>query len=156
MRRSGCGRDDVIRLGMAWHRALVGVSALLFLAPAVAAGQTPSALKPLMRSFEAYARDLDRLDEVWPSSVRSPIASPLPALPPPAADALPQQPAEVTINQRLRIDLQQAIDLAVQNDPGLQQQIAAVREQQGWLRSVRGRFFPILGLDLAGAYSQEY
>ena len=156
MRRSGCGRDDVIRLGMAWHRVLVGVSALLFLAPAVAAGQTPSALKPLMRSFEAYARDLDRLDEVWPSSVRSPIASPLPALPPPAADALPQQPAEVAINQRLRIDLQQAIDLAVQNDPGLQQQIAAVREQQGWLRSVRGRFFPILGLDLAGAYSQEY
>ena len=141
---------------MAWHRALVGVGALLLLVPAVAAGQTPPALKPLMRSFEAYARDLDRLDQVWPGSTTAQTATPLPSLPPPAADVVPQQPAEVTINQRLRIDLQQAIDLAVQNDPGLQQQIAAVREQQGWLRSVRGRFYPILGLDLGGAYSQEY
>jgi hypothetical protein len=31
-----------------------------------------------------------------------------------------------------------------------------VREQQGWLRSVRGRFYPIFGLDLGGGYSQEY
>ena len=116
---------------MDWHRALVGVSALLMLAPAVGAGQTPPALKPLMRSFEAYARDLDRLDQVWPSSVSAPTASPLPSLPAPAADALPQQPAEVAISQRLRVDLQQAIDLAVQNDPSLKQQIAAVKEQQG-------------------------
>lgn len=141
---------------MAWHRALVGVGALLLLVPAVAAGQTPPALKPLMLSFEAYARDLDRLDQVWTGSTSAQTATPLPSLPPPAADVVPQQPADVTINQRLRIDLQQAIDLAVQNDPGLQQQIAAVREQQGWLRSVRGRFYPILGLDLGGAYSQEY
>jgi outer membrane protein TolC len=141
---------------MDWHRALVGVSALLMLAPAVGAGQTPPALKPLMRSFEAYARDLDRLDQVWPSSVSAPTASPLPSLPAPAADALPQQPAEVAISQRLRVDLQQAIDLAVQNDPSLKQQIAAVKEQQGWLRSVRGRFYPILGLDLGGGYRQEY
>ena len=141
---------------MAWHRALIGVGALLLVVPTVAAGQTPPALKPLMRSFEVYARDLDRLDQVWPGSRSAQTATPLPSLPPPAADVVPQQPAELTINQRLLIDLQQAIDLAVQNDPGLQQQIAAVREQQGWLRSVRGRFYPILGLDLGGAYSQEY
>jgi outer membrane protein TolC len=109
-----------------------------------------------MRSFESYARDLDRLDQVWPGSPGTQAASPLPSLHPPAADVVPQQPAEVTINQRLTVDLQQAIDLAVQNDPNLQQQIAGVREQQGWLRSVRGRFYPIFGLDLGGGYSQEY
>lgn len=109
-----------------------------------------------MRSFESYARDLDRLDQVWPGSPGTQAASPLPSLHPPAADVVPQQPAEVTINQRLTVDLQQAIDLAVQNDPSLQQQIAGVREQQGWLRSVRGRFYPIFGLDLGGGYSQEY
>lgn len=143
-------------MAMAWHRALLGVGALLLLVPAVRAGQAPPALKPLMRSFEAYARDLDRLDQVWPASPATQAASPLPSLPPPAADVVPQQPEEVTINQRLQIDLQQAIDLAVQNDPNLQQQIAAVKEQQGWLRSVRGRLYPILGLDLGGGYRQEY
>lgn len=141
---------------MAWHRALVGVGALLLLAPAVGASQPPAALKPLMRSFEAYSRDLDRLNQVWPGSTSAKTASSLLSLPPPAADLVPQKPGEVTIKQRLRVDLQQAIDLAVQNNPSLQQQIAAVREQQGWLRSVRGRFYPILGLDLGGGYSQEY
>lgn len=140
---------------MAGHRAWLALSALLLLAPAARAGVTPPALRPLVRSFEAYARDLDRLDQVWPAEADPRSAAPLPALPPPAPAALPQTPAELQIQQRLRLDLQQAIDLAVQNDPALQQQIAAVNEQQGWLRSVRGRFYPIFGLDLGGGYRQQ-
>jgi outer membrane protein TolC len=119
------------------------------------AGTVPPALKPLLRSFESYERDLDRLDQVLPPAETAPAATELPALPPPAAAALPLQPSEVSIVRRQRVDLQQAIDLAVQNDPVLQQEIAGVREQQGWLRSVRGRFYPVFGVDLGGGYRQE-
>jgi outer membrane protein TolC len=119
------------------------------------AGTVPPALKPLLRSFESYERDLDRLDQVLPPAETAPAATELPALPPPAAAALPLHPSEVSIVRRQRVDLQQAIDLAVQNDPVLQQEIAGVREQQGWLRSVRGRFYPVFGVDLGGGYRQE-
>jgi outer membrane protein TolC len=139
---------------MAGHRALLLVCALLLPWAAAQAGQTPAALKPLIRSFEAYSRDLDRLDQVWPGPSGTRPAASLPALPPPAAAGLPQQPSAVAITQRLEVTLQQAIDLAVQNDPSLQQQIAGVKEQQGWLRSVRGRFYPVFALDLGGGYSQ--
>ncbi|MEA5424233.1 TolC family protein [Synechococcus sp. CCY9202] len=130
-------------------------------APAALAEATPPALRPLLRSFEAYARDLDRLDQAWPADAESAAPSPvetaelLRRLPAPAAGALPDEPSAVAIRERLRLDLQQAIALAVQNDPVLQQQIARVNEQQGWLRSVRGRFYPILGLALGGGYSQQ-
>lgn len=140
------------------RRYLAGalVSLLSLLASASAdAGTVPAALKPLLRSFEAYERDLDRLDQVLPPPNAAPAATELPALPPPAPAALPLQPAEVAITRRQRVDLQQAVDLAVQNDPVLQQQIAGVREQQGWLRSVRGRFFPVFGLGLGAGYRQE-
>jgi len=119
------------------------------------AGTVPPALKPLLRSFEAYERDLDRLDQVLPAADAAPAATEPLGLPPPAPAALPVQPAEVSITRRQRVDLQQAIDLAVQNDPLLQQEIAGVREQQGWLRSVRGRYFPVFGVDLGGGYRQE-
>lgn len=141
-------------VGMAGHRALLLVSALLLAPAAAQAGQTPAALKPLIRSFAAYSRDLDRLDQVWPGPTGNRSAASLPELPPPAAGGLPQQPSAVAINQRLQVTLQQAIDLAVQNDPLLQQQIAGVKEQQGWLRSVRGRFYPVFALDVGGGYSQ--
>ena len=109
----------------------------------------------MLRSFEAYDRDLERLDRVLPPADSGRSAAPLPSLPAPTAAALPQEPADVAITRRLKVDLQQAIDLAVQNDPLLQQQIAGVEEQQGWLRSVRGRFTPVVGLDLGVVYSQE-
>jgi outer membrane protein TolC len=163
MRLNGWGGIDVADLnrlsttlnGTLLNGTLLGIGAFLLLAPAAHAGATPAALKPLMRSFEAYARDLDRLDQVFPSDTSASSPSPLLDLPPPAAGNVPKQPAEVTIDQQLRIDLQQAIDLAVRNDPALQQQIAGVNEQQSWLRSVKGRFYPIVGLDLGGSYRQE-
>ena len=138
-------------LGGAW-----GSCCLFLLSPQPLFAQgTPEALRPLLRSFEAYDRDLERLDRVLPPADSGRSAGPLPSLPAPTAAALPQEPADVAITRRLTVDLQQAIDLAVQNDPLLQQQIAGVEEQQGWLRSVRGRFTPVVGLDLGVVYSQE-
>lgn len=133
-----------------------GSCALSLLSPLPLLAQaTPAALKPLLRSFEAYDRDLQRLDQVLPAADAGQPAAPLIPLPAPNPAALPQKPADVGITRRLQVDLQQAIDLAVQNDPQLQQQIAGVEEQQGWLRSVKGRFYPVVGLDLGVVYSQE-
>lgn len=137
-------------------RGAWGSCCLFLLSPQPLFAQgTPEALRPLLRSFEAYDRDLERLDRVLPPADSGRSAGPLPSLPAPTAAALPQEPADVAITRRLKVDLQQAIDLAVQNDPLLQQQIAGVEEQQGWLRSVRGRFTPVVGLDLGVVYSQE-
>ena len=137
-------------------RGAVGAFGLFLLSPQPLFAQgTPEALRPLLRSFEAYDRDLERLDRVLPPADSGRSAAPLPSLPAPTAAALPQEPADVAITRRLKVDLQQAIDLAVQNDPLLLQQIAGVEEQQGWLRSVRGRFTPVVGLDLGVVYSQE-
>lgn len=137
--------------------------ALLVLTPLRALANerpTPPALKPLVRSFEAYARDLDRLDgvvrvEPGESAPLLPTAELLRQLQPPAPGTLPAQPQTVAIDQRLRLDLQQVIAVAVQNDPVLQQQVARVKEQQGWLTSVRGRLYPIFGLNLGGSYNQR-
>ena len=137
-------------------RGALGAFGLFLLSPQPLFAQgTPEALRPLLRSFEAYDRDLERLDRVLPPADSGRSAGPLPSLPAPTAAALPQEPADVAITRRLKVDLQQTIDLAVQNDPLLQQQIAGVEEQQGWLRSVRGRFTPVVGLDLGVVYSQE-
>ena len=137
-------------------RGALGAFGLFLLSPQPLFAQgTPEALRPLLRSFEAYDRDLERLDRVLPPADSGRSAGPLPSLPAPTAAALPQEPADVAITRRLKVDLQQAIDLAVQNDPLLLQQIAGVEEQQGWLRSVRGRFTPVVGLDLGVVYSQE-
>ena len=137
-------------------RGALGAFGLFLLSPQPLFAQgTPEALRPLLRSFEAYDRDLERLDRVLPPADSGRSAAPLPSLPAPTAAALPQEPADVAITRRLKVDLQQTIDLAVQNDPLLQQQIAGVEEQQGWLRSVRGRFTPVVGLDLGVVYNQE-
>lgn len=137
-------------------RGALGACGLFLLSPQPLFAQgTPEALRPLLRSFEAYDRDLERLDRVLPPADSGRSAAPLPSLPAPTAAALPQEPADVAITRRLKVDLQQTIDLAVQNDPLLLQQIAGVEEQQGWLRSVRGRFTPVVGLDLGVVYGQE-
>ena len=122
--------------------------------------EIPPALLPLVKSFEAYARDLDRLDGVLKvASPETPAAEPtaelLERLRPPSPGDLPARTEAVAVAQRLRLDLQQVIAVAVQNDPVLQQQVAEVQEQQGWLKSVRGRLYPILGLNLGGSYTQQ-
>ena len=134
-----------------------GITALFIVltGPMVRAAGDPPALAPLMRSFEAYARDLERLDQVWEKGAGQ-DQSVLPALPAPDAAELPILPAEVKIDQRVRVDLPQAIALAVRNDPLLQKSIGGVREQQGLLRSIQGRLYPTVSFSLGLDYNQEF
>lgn len=144
----------------ALRHLLLAVAVLLPVCAGAREQNIPPALLPLVKSFEAYARDLDRLDGVLklaPADAPAAQVTPelLQQLRPPAPGALPAQAETVAVAQRLRLDLQQVIAVAVQNDPVLQEQIARVQEQQGWLKSVRGRLYPILGLNLGGGYSQQ-
>ena len=144
----------------ALRHLLLAVAVLLPVNAGAREQNIPPALLPLVKSFEAYARDLDRLDGVLklaPADAPAAQVTPelLQQLRPPAPGALPAQAEAVAVAQRLRLDLQQVIAVAVQNDPVLQEQIARVQEQQGWLKSVRGRLYPILGLNLGGGYSQQ-
>ena len=135
----------------------LGITALsIVLAGSMArAAGDPPALAPLMRSFEAYARDLERLDQVWEQGDDQ-VQSVLPALPAPAAAVLPILPDDVQIDQRVRVDLPQAIDLAVSNDPLLQKSIGGVREQQCLLRSIQGRLYPTVSFNLGAGYNQDF
>ena len=144
----------------ALRHLLLAVAVLLPVFAGAREQNIPPALLPLVKSFEAYARDLDRLDGVLklaPADAPAAQVTPelLQQLRPPAPGALPAQVEAVAVAQRLRLDLQQVIAVAVQNDPVLQEQIARVQEQKGWLKSVRGRLYPILGLNLGGDYSQQ-
>ena len=144
----------------ALRHLLLAVAVLLPVCAGAREQNIPPALLPLVKSFEAYARDLDRLDGVLklaPADAPAAQVTPelLQQLRPPAPGALPAQAEAVAVAQRLRLDLQQVIAVAVQNDPVLQEQISRVQEQQGWLKSVRGRLYPILGLNLGGGYSQQ-
>ena len=123
----------------------------------VQAGPAPS--RTLLRSLERFEQDVRRLDRTLPPASGPAAANPLsPAelqqLKAPAAAAIPGTTAAVAIQQRLTLSLPQALELAVRNSPALAEQAAAVRERQGLRRSVQGRFWPELALELGGSYSQ--
>ena len=79
----------------------------------------------------------------------------LASLKPPAPGAIPSSLEAVRIQRRVRLSLPMALEVAVRNDPDLAEQVAAVRERQGWLTSVRGRFWPELSLLAGSGYSQR-
>jgi len=137
---------------------------LIFSLPLAVASASPkpAGIKSLMRSFEIYQKEIDQLNLIAPPlSIVKPeeqkdMRPLLRGLPAPAAGALPDQPNEVSIQRKVSVDLQEALALAVNNDPKLKRQIAFVDEQRATLRSIRGRFFPILSLDLGGGYGQRF
>ncbi len=125
--------------------------------PLAQAGPAPS--RTLLRSLERFEQDVRRLDRTLPPASGPAAANPLsPAelqqLKAPPAAAIPSSTAAVAIQQRLTLSLPQALELAVRNSPALAEQAAAVRERQGLRRSVQGRFWPELALELGGSYSQ--
>ena len=134
----------------------LGLASLLVLQSGLIArvSAAPDALAPLVRSFDAYSKDLKRLDQIWEGGGDE-VSTNLPVLKAPAADALPVNPIEVEINEEVRVDLPEAIALAVRNDPLLQSNIAGVRKQQGLLRSVQGRLYPTVSLNIGGEYNQQ-
>ncbi len=154
----------LLRSGGPW-----ALLAVLTLIPA-GAGQAqtrpglPPPSAPLLRSLERFERDAAALDQVLPESkgegngnesgagdALSPADQELiTRLAAPPAEAIPSRAAEVAIKEEVRLSLPVALALAVRNSPSLAQEAAAVTERRQWLRSVRGRFWPELGVELAG------
>ena len=131
----------------------------------------PKPSASLLRSLDRFERDLQLLDQTLPNpapgSVRAkgktvatdPVnATPtgvLASLKPPAPGAIPSSLEAFRSQRRVRLSLPMALEVAVRNDPDLAEQVAAVRERQGWLTSVRGRFWPELSLLAGSGYSQR-
>ncbi len=152
---------------------LVPALALAVLAP-VAQAQVPvpqpRRLPPpspaLLRSLQGFQQDLEQLDrsllpagpeadgagDAEGAALAAPTALALPA---PATMALPSSPEAVRIERRQRLSLAEALAVAVRNDPDLAAAVLGVREQQDLAGSARGRWWPELGLNLAGGFRQE-
>ena len=129
--------------------------------PLAKAGTAPS--RTLLRSLERFEQDMRRLDRTLPAATPSsagaaaspgPAAGALQQLNAPPAGAIPDKAGTVAIRQRVTLTLPQALELAVRNSPALAEQAAAVRERQGLKRSVQGRFWPEVALEVGGSYSQ--
>ena len=135
----------------------------IFIFPLQAHAQAPpQALEPLIRSFDAYQLDLERLDNVLndvkkasPNLKDQNISPLLKELQPPLPQQLPRTTQEVSIQGTVLVSLEQAVAIALQNNPSLQQKIAEVTQSQGLLRSVRGRLYPSLSMQLGASYDQE-
>lgn len=136
----------------------LGGAAALWMPTALALTQ-PSA--NLLRSLQRFERDLQRLDGAMPGDGAAPSrhsggSDPalLQLLSAPAPGAIPTSSEAVATLRRIPLSLPTALEVALRNDPELAGQRAAVEERQGWLTSVRGRFWPELALLVGGSTSQ--
>ncbi|WP_259721421.1 TolC family protein [Synechococcus sp. CS-1328] len=143
----------------------------VLLAPglAAAAAGLPPPSELLLRSLERFERDAAALDQVVPAGEVDPAGLPgsaggdglspaeqglLEQLAAPAPATIPAAAVAVTIEQEVRLSLPVALALALRNSPALAQEVASVQERRQWLRSVRGRFWPELWLELGGGGRQ--
>ena len=131
----------------------------------------PKPSASLLRSLDRFEKDLQILDQTLPNPapgsartkekklatgpVDATARGMLASLEPPSPGASPSSIEAVRIQRRVRLSLPMALEVAVRNDPELAEQVAAVRERQGWLTSVRGRFWPELSLLAGSGYSQR-
>ena len=133
--------------------------------PPSQAESLPKPSATLLRSLDRFERDLKLLDQTLPSQRlqgRPAAGTPpqdaerelLASLQAPAPGALPSTPQAVQIRRQVSLSLPLALEVAVRNDPDLAEQVAAVRERQGWLTSVRGRFWPELTFLASTGYQQ--
>jgi len=152
--------------------ALAATLGLVFPSPRNSWAETlPKPSASLLRSLNRFEKDLQLLDQTLPNpvpgfarakgkrvatdQVDGTPTSVLASLAPPAPGAIPSSIEAVRIQRRVRLSLPMALEVAVRNDPELAEQVAAVRERQGWLTSVRGRFWPELSLLAGSGYSQR-
>ena len=110
----------------------------------------------LLRSLEGFQHDLELLDRsLLQGAAGAEAPLPVSSLQAPAATALPTTVEAVRIQRRQRLSLAEALAVAVRNDPDLAAAVLSVREQQDLAGSARGRWWPELGLNLAGGYRQQ-
>ena len=155
-RRCNARRNLVIAVVAGWVTGLAGGSASWAQPP------LPKPSATLLRSLQRFERDLQALDLAVPGdpqamdpSAAAPDGEILELLQAPAAGAIPATTANVSVTRRVSLNLPTALEVAVRNDPDLAAQVAAVNERQGWLTSVRGRFWPELALLVSGSTSQS-
>jgi len=150
-------------------RSRAGLAQAVLAAAVAAAGCWPasvvalppaSALPPsrgLLRTLAAFERDLAELDgalRTKPAALtRFNAADPALQAPPPGAEATTA--AEAQPRQERLLTLGQALAVAVVNNPELAERRARITEMRGLKRSVQGRFWPRLGLQLAGGFAQR-
>ena len=124
--------------------------------PTASSGLPPS--PGLLRSLAAFERDLQALDgALSPGAVAPERAFDLadPALRAPDPAALPLSASAADQVQERVLSLAQALEVAVANNPELAERRAQIAQMRGLKRSVLGRFWPRLGLNLGGAFSQR-
>lgn len=142
-----------------WLAPALALAVVAVMAPARAQSRRlPPPSPALLRSLQGFQQDLERLDRsllpAAPEAENPSPAEPL-DLPAPAATALPGAPEAVRIERRQRLSLAEALAVAVRNDPDLAAAVLGVREQQDLAGSARGRWWPELGLNLAGGFRQQ-
>ena len=138
-------------VALAWLAAAAGA-----VAPAASAASVPPS-PGLLRSLAAFERDLSVLDGALNgggATASLPFNRADPALQAPPPAAVPASTAQMQQQER-RLSLPQALAVAVANNPELAERRARIAEMRGLQRSVQGRFWPQLGLNLAGAFSQR-
>ncbi|MBW0165896.1 MAG: TolC family protein [Vulcanococcus sp.] len=140
-------------------RGSVGLGASFWLSAAAAPLSTTVPPSPgLVRSLAAFERDLLELDgALRPGAATAPQPFSLsdPALRPPDPLAAPASAAAADQAQERVLSLAQALEVAVANNPELAERRARIAEMRGLKRSVQGRFWPRLALNLGGSFAQR-
>ena len=112
----------------------------------------------LVRSLAAFERDLLELDgALRPErlSAEAPFSLADPALQPPDPGAAPTRAAAADQPEERLLSLSQALAVAVANNPQLAERRARIAEMRGLKRSVQGRFWPRLALNLGASFAQR-
>jgi outer membrane protein TolC len=112
----------------------------------------------LVRSLASFERDLLELDGALRSQGASdPTTFSLsdPALQLPDPQAAPVSTAAADQPQERVLSLVQALSVAVANSPELAERRARIAEMRGLQRSVLGRFWPRLALNLGASFAQR-
>jgi len=136
----------------------LGAGCWISAAAAVPAATSIPPSPGLVRSLAAFERDLLELDgALRPErlSAEAPFSLADPALQPPDPGAAPTRAAAADQPEERLLSLSQALAVAVANNPELAERRARIAEMRGLKRSVQGRFWPRLGLNLGGAFSQR-
>jgi outer membrane protein TolC len=126
-----------------------------------AAAPLTTAMPPspgLVRSLASFERDLLELDGALRSQGASdptPFSLSDPALQPPDPQAAPVSAAAADQPQERVLSLVQALSVAVANSPELAERRARIAEMRGLQRSVLGRFWPRLALNLGASFAQR-
>jgi len=142
-------------------RSLALVALELLSAPVVALSQPAVPTRPvspaLLRSLAAFDRDLQELDGALRGTpaAQQPFSLDDPALRAPDASALPADAAAAQQREARQLSLVQAMAVAVANNPELAERRARIAEMRGLRRSLQGRFWPRLGLELGGSFGQR-